>query len=226
MSDDPLELLSSPQQDDKFVLRLYVADGTPRSIAASRNLKQLCEEHLAGRYQIEVIDLLKNPRRAQEDQILAVPTLVWKLPPPIRKFIGNLSNPERVLVNFDFGPHQAFPSPPKMEESKSADKHFPSSERPQNGKYVLRLYVAGSTPQSSRAITNIKTICETHLKDRYALAVVDLYQQRERARDDQIMVAPTLIRQSPLPVRRLIGDLSQTERVLVALDLPSIPDQA
>ena len=94
---------------------------------------------------------------------------------------------------------------------------------PANGKYVLRLYVAGSTPQSSRAITNIKRICESHLKDRYILTVVDLYEHRERAREDQIMVAPTLVRQSPLPVRRLIGDLSQTERVLAALDLPPAP---
>ena len=89
----------------------------------------------------------------------------------------------------------------------------------QIGKYVLRLYVAGSTPQSSRAITNIKTICQTHLKDRYVLTVVDLYEQQERAKEDQIVVAPTLVRQWPLPERRLVGDLSQTERVLVALDL-------
>ena len=89
----------------------------------------------------------------------------------------------------------------------------------QDGKYVLRLYVAGSTLQSSRAITNIKTICETHLKDRYALTVVDLYEQKERAQDDHIEVAPTLIRQHPLPVRRLVGDLSQTDRVLAALEL-------
>lgn len=92
-----------------------------------------------------------------------------------------------------------------------------------NGKYLLRLYVAGNTSQSSRAITNIKTICEAHLKDRYVLTVVDLYEHREQAQQDQIMVAPTLVRQSPLPVRRLIGDLSQTERVLVALDLPAEP---
>jgi circadian clock protein KaiB len=93
------------------------------------------------------------------------------------------------------------------------------AERP-NDEFFLRLYVAGSTPQSSRAITNIKTICETHLKNRYILTVVDLYEQKERAQDDQIEVAPTLIRLLPLPVRRLIGDLSQTERVLAALDLP------
>ena len=95
------------------------------------------------------------------------------------------------------------------------------SAQPKNGKYVLRLYVVGSTSRSSRAITNIKTICETHLKNRYVLTVVDLYEQRERAHDDQIVVTPTLVRESPLPKRRLIGDLSQTERVLVALDLPT-----
>ena len=102
----------------------------------------------------------------------------------------------------------------------TADIPAPLSAQPENSKYVLRLYVAGSTPQSSRAISNIKTICQAHLKDRYALKVVDLYEQKERAQDDQVMVAPTLIRQWPLPERRLVGDLSQTERVLVALDLP------
>ena len=97
--------------------------------------------------------------------------------------------------------------------------------RPQGGKYHLRLYVTGNTPQSSRAIRNIKALCETHLKDRYVLTVVDLYEHKELAGDDQIVVAPTLIRELPLPVRRLIGDLSQTERVLVALDLPPDTDK-
>lgn len=99
------------------------------------------------------------------------------------------------------------------------------SAEPENGKYVMRLYVAGNTPQSSRAITNIKAICEAHLKDRYVLTVVDLYEQKERAKDDQIVAAPTLVRQMPLPVRRLLGDLSQTAHVLVALDLPPAPVQ-
>jgi circadian clock protein KaiB len=94
---------------------------------------------------------------------------------------------------------------------------------PQEGKYILRLYVAGSTPQSSRAIINLKAICETHLKNRYELTVVDLYEQQERAREDQIVVAPTLVRQRPLPVRRVIGDLSQTDRVLAALNLRPPP---
>ncbi len=96
----------------------------------------------------------------------------------------------------------------------------PRLTQPGAGKYVLRLYVAGSTPQSGRAITNIKAICETYLKNRYQLTVVDLYEQQARAKDDQIVVAPTLVRQAPLPVRRMIGDLSQTARVLAALDLP------
>ena len=92
-------------------------------------------------------------------------------------------------------------------------------------KYVLRLYVAGNTPQSSRAIANIKTICETYLKGRYVLTVVDLYEHQQRAQEDQILVAPTLVRQTPLPRRRLVGDLSNTERVLTALDLPLNLDQ-
>jgi len=89
----------------------------------------------------------------------------------------------------------------------------------QDDQCILRLYVAGSTPQSSRAITNIKTICETHLQNRYVLTVVDLYEQKERAQDDRIEVTPTLIRQWPLPERRLMGGLSEATRVLEALDL-------
>lgn len=88
---------------------------------------------------------------------------------------------------------------------------------------ILRLYVAGSTPQSSRAIRNLKAICETNLPGRYVLTVVDLYAQPELAREDQIVVAPTLVRQSPLPIRRVVGDLSNTHRVLAALDLPTEP---
>jgi circadian clock protein KaiB len=82
-------------------LRLYVAGPTPKSVAAFRNIEQLCEEHLAGRYHIEVIDLMKNPQLAQSDQILAVPTLVRKRPSPVRKIIGTLSNTERVLAGLD-----------------------------------------------------------------------------------------------------------------------------
>jgi circadian clock protein KaiB len=85
-------------------LRLYVAGQTPRAIAALENLKKICEEELAGRYSIEVIDLLRNPKLARGDQILALPTLVRKLPPPVRKIIGDLADTERVLVGLDLRP--------------------------------------------------------------------------------------------------------------------------
>ncbi len=89
---------------ETYMLRLYVAGQTPRCVTAFANLKKICEEHLAGQYQIEVIDLLQNPKLAQGDQILAIPTLVRKLPEPVRKIIGDLSNTERVLVGLDVVP--------------------------------------------------------------------------------------------------------------------------
>ena len=85
-------------------LRLYVAGQTPKSLQAFANLKKICEEHLAGRYRIEVVDLVKNPQLAKGDQILALPTLVRRLPEPVRKIIGDLSNTERVLVGLDLRP--------------------------------------------------------------------------------------------------------------------------
>jgi circadian clock protein KaiB len=85
-------------------LRLYVAGQTPKSMTAFANLKRICEEHLAGKYQIEVVDLLKEPQLARGDQILALPTLVRKLPEPIKKIIGDLSNTERTLVGLDLRP--------------------------------------------------------------------------------------------------------------------------
>jgi len=87
--------------EDTYLLRLYVAGQTPKSTLAFRNLKQICEEHLHGRYEIEVVDLIENPQLAQGDQILAVPTLVRRLPEPIKKIIGDLSNTDRVLVGLD-----------------------------------------------------------------------------------------------------------------------------
>jgi circadian clock protein KaiB len=87
-------------------LRLYVAGQTPRSVAALANLRKICEEHLAGQYKIEIIDLMVNPKLARGDQILAIPTLVRKLPPPIRKLIGDLSQTERVLVGLDVQPQR------------------------------------------------------------------------------------------------------------------------
>jgi circadian clock protein KaiB len=88
----------------KWRLRLYVAGNTPNSIAAFANLKEICEVHLGGRYQIEVVDLLDNPTLAKGDQIVAIPTLVRRLPHPVKKIIGDLSNRERVLVGLDLKP--------------------------------------------------------------------------------------------------------------------------
>ena len=93
--------IAKKQKVRKLQLRLYVAGQTPRSIAALANLKQVCEERVPGKYKIEVIDLLKKPQLASGDQILAVPTLVRKLPEPIRKIIGDLSNKEKLLIGLD-----------------------------------------------------------------------------------------------------------------------------
>ena len=98
------EDLIAGNEPNTWELRLYVAGQTPKSIAAFSNLKRVCEEHLAGLYTIVVIDLMKNPQLAQGDQIVAVPTLVRKLPEPVRKIIGDLSNTERVLVGLQLRP--------------------------------------------------------------------------------------------------------------------------
>ncbi len=104
-------MTTSPKQKNemakatrKYELRLYIAGNTPKSTAALKNLKKYCEEHLKGIYDIEVIDLLVNPQLAEGDQILAIPTLVKKVPEPVRKIIGDLSNEEKVLVGLDIRP--------------------------------------------------------------------------------------------------------------------------
>lgn len=100
----------SSERDDRglddgvWELRLYVAGQTPKSMKAVENLQRMCEEHLPGRYKIEVVDLLKNPRLAKEDEIVAIPTLVRKLPDPIRRVIGDLSNVEKALVGLQLRP--------------------------------------------------------------------------------------------------------------------------
>jgi circadian clock protein KaiB len=104
----------------------------------------------------------------------------------------------------------AKPAPPKARPRKA-----------ESNRYVLRLYVAGQAPKSVDAITNLTIICEEHLKGRYVLEVVDLYQQPRLAQGDQIIALPTLIKKLPLPQRRIIGDMSNTELVLVGLDLRS-----
>lgn len=95
---------SQPKAADEYVLRLYVAGQTPKSLQAFANLKEICETHLQGRYRIEVVDLIENPALARGDQILALPAVVRQLPPPVKKIIGDFSNAERVLVGLDLRP--------------------------------------------------------------------------------------------------------------------------
>jgi circadian clock protein KaiB len=91
--------------------------------------------------------------------------------------------------------------------------------RPKSKEYVLRLYIAGTTSRSARAVANIKEICESSLKNRYDLEVIDIYQQPVLLKGEQIIAAPTLVKKLPLPLRKFIGDMSDTERILVGLDL-------
>jgi circadian clock protein KaiB len=99
--------MAMAKKSKKYQLRLYIAGNTPKSVTALSNLKRYCEEHLKDLYEIEVIDLLKNPQLAEGDQILAVPTLVKKVPEPVRKIIGDLSNEAKVLVGLDIRVTQA-----------------------------------------------------------------------------------------------------------------------
>jgi circadian clock protein KaiB len=99
-----------PRPGAEWKLRLYVAGQTPKSLTAFANLKRICEEHLAGRYQIEVIDLMKHPELAQTDQIIALPTLVRKLPEPIKRIVGDLSNSERVVLGMNLEKLSGAPS--------------------------------------------------------------------------------------------------------------------
>ena len=94
-----------------------------------------------------------------------------------------------------------------------------AGQTPTSERYLLRLYVTGMTPRSARAIDNLRTICDEHLEGRYDLEVIDIYQQPALTKGEQIIAAPTLIKKSPLPIRRLIGDLSNRQRVLLGLDL-------
>jgi circadian clock protein KaiB len=119
-------------------------------------------------------------------------------------------------------PHDAAEAAPMThsEPPDDATEEFePSVARSGEKQYVLRLYVTGSTPRSMQAIAMIKAICEEHLAGRYDLEVIDIYRQPVLAREEQIIAVPTLIRKLPLPLRRLIGDLSDRDRVLLGLDL-------
>jgi circadian clock protein KaiB len=101
-----------------------------------------------------------------------------------------------------------------------------AARTPPAERYVLRLYVTGMTPRSARAVSNLRAICDEYLEGRYDLEVIDIYQQPVLTKGEQIIAAPTLIKKLPLPMRRIIGDMSNRERVLLGLDLVRVPDRA
>ena len=108
----------------------------------------------------------------------------------------------------------------KMKKGKTNTEEFEKAATTQDrAKYVLRLYVTGMTPKSTQAIANVQKLCEKHLEGRYELKVIDIYQQPKLAKGEQIIATPTLIKKLPLPLRKLIGDMSDTERFLVGIDL-------
>jgi circadian clock protein KaiB len=108
---------------------------------------------------------------------------------------------------------------PGNKESPSAVKFASRSRGARKDKYVLRLYIAGTSARSSRAVANIRQICERNLNGRYDLEVIDIYQRPALARGEQIIAAPTLVKMLPAPLRRFIGDLSDTQRILIGMDL-------
>jgi circadian clock protein KaiB len=108
----------------------------------------------------------------------------------------------------------------KMKKGKTSTEEFEKAAATQDqAKYVLRLYVTGMTPKSTQAIANVQKLCEKHLVGRYELKVIDIYQQPTLAKGEQLIATPTLIKKLPLPLRKLIGDMSDTERFLVGIDL-------
>ncbi|HTL28988.1 MAG TPA: circadian clock KaiB family protein [Tepidisphaeraceae bacterium] len=110
----------------------------------------------------------------------------------------------------------------KLVDRSAEFEHAIKSARHSNERYVLRLYVTGSTPRSSKAIQNLRALCEEHLQGRYDLEVIDIYQQPVLARGEQIIAAPTLIKKLPAPLRKVVGDLSDSDRVLMGLDLQPV----
>ena len=110
----------------------------------------------------------------------------------------------------------------EMKKLKKSTEEFEKAGAKQDrAKYILRLYVTGMTPKSTRAIDNVQRICEKYMEGFYELKIIDIYQQPRLAKEEQIIATPTLIKKLPLPIRRLIGDMSDTERFLVGIDLKS-----
>jgi circadian clock protein KaiB len=129
------------------------------------------------------------------------------------------SKPRRPRAPRSAASSRATPTPPRRQSEAAKRRLEQAARAEQSRRYVLRLYVTGLTPASSRAIETVRRICEQHLQGRYELEVIDIYQKPALARDEQIIAAPTLIKVLPLPLRRFIGDLSKVDKVLFGLDL-------
>jgi len=179
-------------------LKLYVMDQSPKSVAALTNLRRICDGHLKGRYRITVIDLLKMPQLASGDQILATPTVVRRLPVPWNNHRQPLRHrpsarrPGSARCRLT-GAHILKTT--KVSRAKRALEEALAT-RPE-GKHFLKLYVAGATARSRQALRHVYRLCEAELKDSYELEVIDVYQQPELARDNQIIATPTLIKEFP-----------------------------
>ena len=181
------------------------------------NLKKLCETHLAGKYRIEVIDLLQNPQLSRDDQIVAIPTLVRKLPrreEDHRRSVQYRDDAGRIAVG----------APPQQ---RTRGEHEEPTAKSTQVRRRGRSAEISAAPVYQRRDTALDTGDRQHQGDRrktrlpgrYELEVIDAYQQAERTRDQQIVVLPTLIKFLPRPLRRLVGDLSDEEHVLVGLGL-------
>lgn len=115
---------------------------------------------------------------------------------------------------------KADPAPPVKDSTAEFEQAL---AKPDDREFVLRLFVSGMTPNSRKAIENVRNLCEEHLKGRYQLEIVDIYQQPHLAREGQVVAAPTLLKELPLPLRKFIGDMSNTQRILLGLDLRTKP---
>ena len=169
-----------------FDLRLYVAGQSPRSVRALENLRRVCDEHLAGRYNVEVIDLLESTRPWRAgDEIIAVPTLVRKLPEPIRKIIGDLSDTDRCWSGCSCEPQ--------------GDSRREGAARRGPPTWMLTLYVSGASPRSTEAIETVRRICDEDLAGQVDLTVLNAADHPDRVLGDHILAIPTLVKHSPPP---------------------------
>ena len=172
-----------------WYLRLYVAGQSAKSMRAFANLKDMCEKHLAGHYEIEVIDLIENPVLAGGDDILAVPTLVRRLPPPLRKVIGDLSDPAACWSASGSGRSLATMTSPHDATLERFEDQLAALDE---SDYELTLFVSGASDLAARAIANARRLCDVHLHGRCHLSVVDVHENPAAVLSSRLLATPTL----------------------------------